>query len=536
MNSTLGDFSGNREKILNNIILAHSRDVDLVLFPEHSLPGYLPLDLLEREEFVENQNVELRKLTRQMPEGISALVGCVRFSDARRTRKTLANRLHFNSAALISKNKIERYFDKELLPTYDVFDELRHYRRGNLQKNVFIFKGYKLAVTICEDIWGWHGDENPIPGLKRHKIDLLLNLSGSPYTDTKQKDRVGVIQKTARCLKVPVVYSNLVGGQDELVFDGRSLVVDANGKIKQKLGSFVEDQCELTFESKDIKTFEVQRDKTKATVIEEKMKAIELGIRDFVIKSGQSRVHLGLSGGIDSAIVAALAVRALGKSNVCGIAIPGPYNSPISLRLAEKLAANLGIQFYSTPLDPVFESFKATLTNAQVADRPSLTQENLQARIRGTLLMAYSNEHRSLLLNTSNKSELAVGYSTLYGDQCGGLCPIGDLEKNEVYSIAQMLNQKIELIPEEIITRAPSAELRPNQKDSDSLPDYSQLDSAVRRVITERRQPKTEVEKFVLRQSIQSEFKRWQAPPIIKLTNHSFGRGRRMPVVNQWKV
>ncbi|MCB0364034.1 MAG: NAD+ synthase [Bdellovibrionaceae bacterium] len=528
INSILGDFAGNRDKIVEYCCKALDRRCDLVVFPEASLFGYHPFDLLERPAIVTSQERELKKLAQKIPAGIAVVVGAI-------TKNPKAKgKPYHNSAVLLQKGKPLKIFPKQLLPTYDVFDEARHIEPGQIEKNHFTILGKKILVTICEDIWAWpdangksNYDHNPLRKLKG-KFDLVINLSASPFTESKAKNRRRVVKETARNFRCPVVYVNMVGAQDELIFDGGSFATDKTGKIVAQSIHFNEDLNVI-----DLKTGEGGFRDTSPLAEEQIRQALTLGIRDFVDKTGLKRVHLGLSGGIDSAVVACLAADALGPHQVTCIGLPGPFNSPKSLDWSRQLATNLGVLWFEIPIDRAYEHLAASLEESFGKTEFGVMHENIQARLRGLLLMAYANREGSLLLNTSNKSELAMGYSTLYGDLCGGLCVIGDLLKSQVYSLARHYNSQGELIPKEIIERPPSAELRPNQKDEDSLPPYDLLDPAVAKLVVGAKSPNGPVEKRVLKSLMSTEFKRWQAPPILKVSDHAFGRGRRLPIAHK---
>ncbi len=529
INPTLGAFEANRRKIAEYVQRAYERRCELVVLPEHALFGYLPNDLLERPSVVKEQLKQLSLLTKEIPKGISVLVGCVSIASAR-GRHGLSEKWLYNSAALLERGTKTRFFHKQKLPTYDVFDEARHCRPGLLSKNLVRIHGRKVLVTICEDIWGWEDGDNPLRRIPKNKVDLVINLSASPFTTTKRPRRLNVIGKTAKYFSAPMVYVNMVGAQDEVLFDGRSMVVDKRGKVLSELAAFDEDLGVF-----DVSTGETGR-RTQPEKIELLRRALVCGIRDFVKKTGMERVHLGLSGGIDSAVVACLAADAIGPSNVTLVTLPSQFNDPRSRTAAERLAKSLGARCVNLNIEASYQTLVQTLEDTFGSMTFGLTHENLQSRIRGVLLMALSNRENSLLLNTSNKVEMAAGYSTLYGDQCGGLSPIGDLVKAEIYELARYYNREVELIPSWIIDRPPSAELRPNQKDQDSLPPYEILDAAVESIIEKRNPAKTDVEQWLLRASYRSEFKRWQAPPVIKVKEHSFGRGRRMPIAHQAKL
>lgn len=532
INSTLGDFEGNRAKILDYIERAILKKADLIVFPELALMGYLPNDLLERESIVNEQLASFAKLEKKIPAGIGVVVGVLTKSGRRKGKP------YFNSAALLIKGKKTRFFHKQLLPTYDVFDEARHIEKGSIEKGFFQFKGRRFLMTVCEDIWGWELPEhptnyleNPLTALKGEKVDAVLNMSASPYTAAKARNRFLVVSRTAKNFKAPVIYVNMVGGQDEVVFDGGSIVVDAGGKLRARSVYFEEDLNLFDLESK-VGGFREE----PSSAVERLRQALVLGIRDYVRKTGFQRVHLGLSGGIDSALVACLAVDALGPGKVTVVTMPGPFNEPRSRKLAETLAANLGVKCLNLPIEESYRAVMRTL-HQELGDFPfSLVDENAQSRLRGLLLMGLSNHTGSMLLTTGNKSEYATGYATLYGDMCGGLAPIADLLKGEVYELCRHYNSSRELIPEEIISRPPSAELRPGQKDEDSLPPYDQLDQAVRNLVELHKPARNETERWLLGVIARTEFKRWQAPPVLKVSAHAFGRGRRMPIAHRAKT
>lgn len=444
---------------------------------------------------------------------------------------------YLNSAVLISKGKKSQVFSKQLLPTYDVFDEGRHIEPGKTAENFVRINGKRILITICEDIWAWkqRGGQryqsygaNPLEKIPKKHVDLVLNLSASPFVPMKQKARQLVVKQTAHHFSCPMVYVNMVGAQDELIYDGGSFAIDSKGKVLAQASHFEED-----FVIVDYKKNEGQRNPTVTDTNERLRKAIVLGIRDFVSKVGFQKVHLGVSGGIDSALVASFAVDALGPMNVTGYLLPGPFTSQESNELGTKLCQNLGIQFKTLSIQSGFDSITAELDKSVGPLSFGVVHENVQARLRGLYLMAMSNLKNSLLLGTSNKSELAVGYSTLYGDLCAGLLPIGDLLKSQVFELAHHYNKDSELIPNQIIERAPSAELRLNQKDSDSLPPYERLDPIVQKIVENGKPPKTPLEKQVYQMMMKTEFKRWQAAPILKLSQHAFGRGRRLPVAQR---
>lgn len=518
-NSHVANFSQNGERIRDAIDEANRKNCDLVVFPELALFGYNPVDLLERDELISQQDKELEKIKKHIPKNMHALVGGVT-----RTKNKKGKPYH-NSVHLIGKKK--KTFHKELLPSYDVFDDTRFMQSGDVNHNLFTLKGYKVLVLICEDIWCWDGNryENILTQVKTKKPDLVICVNASPFSYGKQERRIEMARTTAKYFRSSVVYLNMVGAQDELIFDGRSFVIDKKGTIIAQSAAFSEDLNVI-----DLGKAVGGRRETPSSKVELLHGALVLGLRDFAAKNNLKRMHLGLSGGIDSAVVACLAADAIGPANVSTIAMPGPFSSIDSLKFAEQLAKNIGCEFSKLSINSIYEAelnvFEETFGKLEFG----LVHENLQARLRATLLMMYANYKHSLLLSTSNKSEMAVGYTTLYGDMCGGIAPLGDVLKKEVYELAKFYNQHYELIPEQIISRPPSAELRPNQKDEDSLPPYDQLDKAVQKIVTEEKPARGALEKMLLNMLAKSEFKRWQAPPILKVSEHAFGRGRRWPI------
>ncbi|MGZ3744565.1 MAG: NAD+ synthase [Pseudobdellovibrionaceae bacterium] len=529
INPTLGDFKFNSEKILEFVKRAQEKECELVVFPESALFGYHPYDLLERANLVLKQEKYLQKIHRQIPQGVGVLLGAFTRNPA------LKGRPYFNSAAFLVKGQKTQFFNKQLLPTSDVFDEGRFIQPGSLKKNYLNFKGKRFFITICEDIWAWPDPKgvspypkNPLQEVVKKKVDLVINLSASPFFPGKSKQREYMTQKTAQYFKAPILYANLVGAQDEVIYDGASFILDPKGKVLLRCHQFEEDLNILNLQT--LKAW------SPAEVVqggEALRKALVLGLRDFCRKTGLQRLHLGLSGGIDSAVTACLAVEALGAGNVVGFAMPGPFNAPESLELAENLAKNLQIKLNLVPIGEIYQSLVKVLEKSLGPFDFGVTHENLQARLRGVILMAFSNKENSLLISTSNKSEYAAGYSTLYGDMCGGLAPLGDLTKKQIYELAKIYNAQGETIPKAIIERAPSAELRPNQKDQDTLPPYDLLDAAVVNLVERLGPAKSATDQWLLPLIMRTEFKRWQAPPILKVSAHAFGRGRRWPIAHK---
>jgi NAD+ synthetase len=536
INPTVGDFAGNSSKILEFAKCAAKRGADLAVFSELCLCGYLPMDLIERPQFIDRNERELTSLAKQMP--IPSIVGYA----ARATGVT--GKSAANAAAFVANGKVEFVQHKMLLPTYDVFDESRYFQAASSQ-NVFAFRGQNLGITVCEDIWNdktfWAKplyDRDPVAELVAKRASLIINISGSPYTLDKRSLRMDMLRALAKSHGLPVVYVNQVGGNDSLVFDGGSVVVLPDGRVPAQARSFEEDL--ILF---DTETDSGELHSQPAAEIEHVLQALICGTRDYVRKSGFRAVVVGLSGGIDSSVVAAIAVAALGRENVLGVSMPGPYSSEGSRADARQLAVNLGIEFQTIPITNVFHSYKVALADAFRGRPEDTTEENLQARVRGNLLMALSNKFGSMVLSTGNKSEMAVGYCTLYGDMAGGLAMLSDVPKTMVYTLAELINRDRELIPQSSVEKPPSAELRPNQTDQDSLPPYDVLDRILKAYIEEVKSPEEIAVEFrfdiQLVRSIagkfdRNEYKRRQSPPGLKITSRAFGLGRPFPIVQKF--
>lgn len=540
INNHLGAFEYNAKKILDYIQQSKNNGCELVVFPETSLFGYHPMDLLESSAAVSEQLKWLNWIQKNIPSDITAIVGAFTKNPNKSGRPWL------NAAIIMERGKKERAFYKQLMPTYDVFDDHRHVEPGETKKNIVNINGKKVLITICEDIWAWpeksnrqrvsQYPDNPLGKISKKGIRLVINLSSSPYTLNKFNRRLEMIQKTCRHFKSPMIYVNQVGGQDELVFDGQSIFCSAQGKILARGVAFKEQLMIIDVANATRVKSSNNAAKSESSLAPRMIAdALELGIRDFVHKTGLKRVHLGLSGGVDSALVCALAVRALGPKNVTAIALPGPFSDPLSLELARSQAALLKCNFLEMPIGPSYEQLKSSIDTSFGINQFGVVHENLQARIRGVCLMAFANSENSLLLNTSNKTELGVGFSTLYGDHCGGLSPIGDLLKRQVYFVAKMFSEE-GLIPERILSREPSAELAPNQKDSDRLPEYEILDPIIESLVEKKENPKNELSGRIYNLIMNSEFKRWQSPPILKVSDHAFGRGRRYPISHAFRA
>lgn len=536
LNTTVGDIAGNERLVLEAYRRGVDAQVDLVLTPELSLTGYPPRDLLLRDAFVRANQAALERLAAAVGD-VGLIVGFVGENPVRPGRALT------NAAALLHRGRVVAIRTKTLLPTYDVFDEDRYFEPA-VENAVVHWEGRRLGLTICEDIWndaefGARRRYRPDPAaaLVAAGAEILVNLSASPWQLGKEKRRCGLLRSLARRHQVPVVYCNLVGGNDELVFDGRSLAFNAEGGCIAEANRFSEDFVVVDTDDAS--------DRPPASVVDEALlhDALVLGTRDYVRKCGFKSVVMGLSGGIDSALVAALAADALGAENVRGLALPTEFSSAGSIDDARSLAANLGIRFDVVPIQGSFEALKRQMGPLFEGRPEDTTEENLQARLRGVSLMAMSNKFGSLLLTTGNKSELAVGYCTLYGDMCGGLAVISDLPKTWVYRVARWMNRDREIIPDSSITKAPSAELRPNQTDQDSLPPYDVLDAILEAYVVEDRSAAEIVAsgfseadvRRVVRLIDLSEYKRRQAAPGLKVTSRAFGVGRRQPVAQRWR-
>jgi NAD+ synthase (glutamine-hydrolysing) len=537
-NPTIGDFEGNRAQILDLARQALAGGAELALFSELCLCGYPPQDLIERPSFAERNQHELLALAREIP--LPSLVGFVGKAQDN-TGKPVAN-----SAALIAPGRILFEQRKMLLPTYDVFDETRYFQPAHTQY-VFPFNEETLGVTICEDSWNdksfWPERlyaRDPVAELVGKGSTLILNLSSSPYTLGKRGLRHDMLRAVAQDRGVPVVYVNQVGGNDSLIFDGSSVAFMPDGSVAARARSFDED---LVFFDSVSGVGDIHPEMENE--FEAAHRALVIGTRDYVRKCGFAKVVIGLSGGIDSALVAAIAVDALGSANVLGVAMPGPYSSDASLTDARRLAGNLGIELAVLPITDTVASYHKTLEKTFAGLREDVTEENIQARIRGNLLMALSNKFGSLVLSTGNKSELAVGYCTLYGDMAGGLAVISDVPKTMVYDLASFVNRDKELIPREIIAKAPSAELRPNQTDQDTLQPYEDLDRILKGYVEDLQSPEQIAEECLLPLDLvrsvalqvdRNEYKRKQAPPGLKVTSKAFSVGRRFPLAQKFSV
>ena len=536
LNPTVGALSSNAELIRNAYDLGVSAGADLVMVTELAVTGYPPRDLLDREVFI-NAALEVRDALVSQTGKTALLFGCIT-----RNKSWCGKPLH-NTAILAQNGKIILQQHKVLLPTYDVFDELRYFQPGDSVRTADL-NGMRVGVTICEDFW--FDDEvlgtklycnNPVDQLARQGAQVLLNISASPFNSGKRKSRYELFSEIAKRYRIPLVYVNQVGGNDELLFDGSSIVIDGEGKTIFCAPSFEEHHTMINLRGEPCESVQ------SLDEAEEIGRGLVLGLRDYIRKCGFKDIVVGLSGGIDSAVTAAIAVDALGKEHVTGIAMPSKFSSKSSLDDACVLAQNLGIAFHVVPIEPIYEPYEESfnkLFNNNVFDT---TNENVQARIRGNILMAWSNRTGALVVSTGNKSELAVGYCTLYGDMAGGLALLGDVYKTTVYKVASWINRKREIIPRSSITKAPSAELRPNQTDQDTLPPYEVLDGILRLYVEEWCEVDEIVAKGyerplvenILRAVDTNEFKRRQAAPTIRVSEKAFGSGRQMPIAQRWR-
>mgnify|MGYP001810329987 CR=1 FL=1 len=573
LNPTIGDLTGNASKILEAAQKAAGEGVNLLLTPELSLCGYPPRDLLLNPSFIKAMAAQLQELAAALPPEIAVLVGNAPLNP---TAANNGGKSLFNSIAILENGKVQQFFHKRLLPTYDVFDEHRYFEPATVS-NYFISgardprssggwgdsQGSRstgtliIGVTICEDLWNdeeFWGQRiyasNPIADLAAAQVDLIINLSASPYTVGKQKLREAMLAHAAKRYQIPVIYANQVGGNDDLIFDGCSSAFNRAGELVSRAGYFETDLMTVEFD-------ENQRDLVGGSKLaaapesadEEMFRALVLGVGDYARKCGFKSAVMGLSGGIDSSLVAAVAAAALGPENVLGVLMPSPYSSDHSVTDAYVLAANLGIKTQILPIGELMAGYDRALQSVFAGLEPDVTEENLQSRIRGNLLMALANKFGHLLLSTGNKSEMAVGYCTLYGDMNGGLAAIADVPKTRVYSICAWINahgaaifgQNQTIIPPNVLSKAPSAELKPGQTDQDSLPPYDILDDILHRLI-EKHQSRAEIEADgyepstvarVIKLVKVAEFKRRQAPPGLKVTDRAFGTGWRMPIARR---
>ncbi|MBK7886187.1 MAG: NAD+ synthase [Bacteroidetes bacterium] len=541
LNYHVGNFTFNTARILEEIKRAETEQVDLLVFAELAICGYPPLDFLDYSHFIDRCRESIDSIAGHCTQ-LTVIVGGPAFNPDPKGKNL------FNSAYVLAKGTIQQIVHKTLLPTYDVFDEYRWFE-SNREFNCIEVNNVRIALTVCEDLWNMDDDPLytfwPMKELIRQKPELMINIAASPFSGRHAEDRKAILQKNVKEFKLPLLYVNQVGGQTDILFDGGSLVYNADGSLLQELNYFHEDYFSCTFDtaSKSFTPLPVEeKSPLPADRIGRIYEALVMGIRDYFKKMGFSKATLGLSGGIDSAVVLALAADALGAKNVHAVLMPSEFSSDHSVSDSLKMAEIIGCSQEIIPIAPMYNSFLDALKKDFEGLPFNVAEENIQARVRGVTLMALSNKLGFILLNTSNKSELAVGYGTLYGDMCGGLSVIGDLYKMDVYALANFINREKEIIPVNIITKPPSAELRPGQKDSDSLPPYETLDAILFRYIEEHKGPdKIIKEGFdealvyrVLKMVNNNEWKRHQFAPILRISRKAFGRGRRMPLVAKY--
>ncbi len=537
LNYHIGAFEKNLEKMLRAVEEARAAGADIICFAELAVCGYPPRDFLEFEDFIRRSEQSVQHLAKAAKD-IAIVVG------APSRNPVVEGKDLYNSAWFLADGKVLQVQHKTLLPTYDIFDEYRYFEPAT-EHRVVEYKGYRIALTICEDIWNI-GNENPLyticplDEMQAQKPDFVINISASPFNYMQARERLHVLKANTRRYGIPFFYVNHVGAQTELIFDGGSVFIAPDGKLLHEMPYFEEQlqifELEEAFEAS---AKEAPQPKEKLPLIH---RALVLGIRDYFQKLGFQKAILGLSGGLDSALTAVLACEALGPENVLGLIMPSEFSSQHSVTDARQLAENLGMKTEMIPIEETFSAFRQTLEPWFAGLPFDVTEENLQARIRGTLLMAFSNKFGHILLNTTNKSEMAVGYGTLYGDLAGGLSVIGDIYKTEVFALSRLLNEKSEIIPQHIIEKPPSAELRPDQKDTDSLPPYEILDPILYQYIEKRQGPREIIAlgfepalvKRILRMVNINEFKRYQTAPVLRVSPKAFGMGRRMPIVAKY--
>lgn len=536
LNYHIGNFAENSEKIISTIEKAKKESTDLVVFSELAISGYPPRDFLEFNDFIIQCNEAVNDIAKHCV-GIAAIIGLPTFNPKEKGKPL------YNSAAFLNEGKLIQLTHKTLLPNYDIFDEYRYFE-PNSEFNCINFKGKKIALSICEDLWNVQDNPlyniNPMDELIGQKPDLMINIAASPYNYHQTKIRKEILKRNAIKYNLPLFYINHVGAQTELLFDGGSLVLNSKSEIYDELKYFEEDF--KVFDLEEIETKSASSSNLELSEIESIYKALVMGVRNYFQKLGFKKAILGLSGGIDSAVTAAIAAEALGSENVYNVLLPSRFSSGHSVEDSLKLVKNYGMPYDVIEIEKAFNTFEDTL-KPYFKDLPfNIAEENLQARTRGVLLMALSNKFGYILLNTSNKSEAAVGYGTLYGDMNGGLSVIGDVYKTQVFKLARFINRNKEMIPVNIITKPPSAELRPDQKDSDSLPDYDILDEVLYQYIEHRKGPKEIIAmgfdealvNRILKLVNTNEYKRYQTPPILRVSTKAFGMGRRMPIVAKY--
>ncbi|MCD4695667.1 MAG: NAD+ synthase [Bacteroidales bacterium] len=535
LNFHIGNFESNKSKIIQAIEKAKTMGADLVVFAELAISGYPPRDFLEFDDFINKCQRSIEDIASHCND-IAIIIGGPSKNPEKKGKGL------FNTAFFIADGKIQSKHHKSLLPNYDIFDEYRYFEPNTIFKTID-YKGRRLAITICEDLWNIGDDllyrNNPMDELMKSQPDIIINIAASPFHYNQASNRKSVLKQNVEKYGLPLVYVNHVGAQTELLFDGGSLALDKNAEIIYELPYFTEDLYIIDINKTSKKIAVENPPPSKIALIHD---ALVMGIKNYFQKLGFRKAILGLSGGIDSAVTLVLAARALGAENVKAILLPSQYSSGHSIEDAKKLAENLRVSYDIIPIEDAFKSFESSLEPWFAGTPFNIAEENIQARVRGVILMALSNKFGYILLNTSNKSEAAVGYGTLYGDMNGGLSVLGDVYKTEVFDLARFINSMEEVIPENSITKPPSAELRPGQKDSDSLPDYTILDEILFQYIEKRKGPDEiismgfdpEVVKKTLSLVNTNEYKRHQTPPILRVSQKAFGMGRRLPIVAKY--
>lgn len=533
LNYHIGNFEANEKKIIEAIQEAKNQKAELVVFSELAICGYPPRDFLEFDDFILQCEKAIARIASTC-KGIHAIIGSPIKTNSPKGKKL------YNAALLLNEGKILSTYHKSLLPTYDIFDENRYFEKGE-HATCIVVNGVKIALTICEDLWNIDGSflyqNSPMDSLIKENPELMINIAASPFSYNQQDHRRKVFNHNINQFQLPLLYVNHIGAQTELIFDGNSCAINNKGEYHKQLKAFEE---ELSYvETNDLFKSEPYISRTKFQKIES---ALVLGIQDYFKKLNFTKATLGLSGGIDSALTLVLAVKALGAKNITPILMPSQFSSDHSIDDSIELCKSLGCNYFSINIETIYNEFQKQLNPLFAETSFDITEENIQSRIRGTLLMAYTNKFNAILLNTSNKSELAVGYGTLYGDMSGGISVLGDLYKTEVFELSKHINKKSEVIPWNIITKPPSAELRPNQKDSDSLPEYEDLDRILKLYIEGSLSPSNIIEQGNNAELVQktikmvniNEYKRHQAPPILRISDKAFGMGRKMPIVGKY--
>lgn len=544
LNFHIGNFDANAEKIITHIQEAKRQEADIIVFPELALCGYPPLDFLESNQFIQDNLSYMHKIAVHCDD-IAAIVGAPAINDSDTGKKL------FNAAYFLSNKKVSQIIKKTLLPNYDVFDEYRYFE-PNKAFEIIEYKGHKIALTICEDLWDEQDETftplnhskmytmSPMSALMAFHPDCMINIAASPFSYVQHQTRLKVLQRNAKKYSLPLLYVNHCGAQTELVFDGGSCAFNSKGEMLHNAPFFKEDLRVINLLDSTLKASINITLPSKSELI---FDALVCGVSDYFKKQQFKKAILGLSGGIDSALTLVIAVAALGKENVLPVLLPSGFSSDHSIDDAKQLAHNLGCNYEIVPIEDSFQSLLKTLSPQFSDTNFNIAEENIQARLRGVILMAMSNKFGHILLNTSNKSEMSVGYGTLYGDMCGGLSVIGDVYKTEVYDLCHFINREQEIIPHHTIIKPPSAELRPNQKDSDSLPEYNLLDQILFQYIENKKSAdeiaaqgfELELVKKIINMVNKNEYKRKQAAPVIRVSPKAFGMGRRMPIVANYK-